>query len=148
MKPFRLQSVLDYRKRLENMAQKSLLICLEEQSLLNTEKQNEKKEVLRLCEELQKAKQKTILLPEVMLYEECIQVRKKHVNDISRELEALDSEIKHKKEELIKARQEKKALEILKEKREKKKKENKGTVKIFFWMRLQSSVLEKENEIG
>jgi flagellar protein FliJ len=122
MKPFRLQSVLDYRKRLESMAQKSLLICLEEQSSLNTKKQNEKKEVLRLCEELQKAKQKNILLPEVMLYEKCIQVRKKHVNDISRELEALDSEITNKKDELIRARQEKKALEILKEKREEEEK--------------------------
>jgi flagellar protein FliJ len=132
MKPFRLQSVLDYRKRLETMAQKSLLICLEKQSLLNTERQNEKKEVLRLCEGLQKAKQKTILLPEVMLYEKCIQVRIKHLNEISRELEALDSEVTHKKEELIKARQEKRALEIVKEKRvEEEKRKQRHNENIF-----------------
>jgi flagellar protein FliJ len=132
MKPFRLQSVLDYRKRLESMAQKSLLTCLEEQCLLNTKKQNEKKEVLRLCEEFQKAKQKTMLPHEVMFYEKCIQVRKKCVNDINRELEALDSVITNKKEKLIKARQEKRALEILKEKRdEEEKRKQKHRENIF-----------------
>jgi flagellar protein FliJ len=122
MKPFRLQSVLDYKKRLENMTQKSLLNCLEAQRSLNTEKQKEKKEVLKLCEEFQEAKHKGIILPEVMLYEDCIRVKKKHVNEITRELEMLDFEINHKKEELVKARQEKKSLEILKKKREEEKK--------------------------
>jgi flagellar protein FliJ len=122
MKPFRLQTVLNYKKRLENIAQKSLLNCFEEQSSLKTEKQMEKEEVQRLCEELQKAKQKNIILSEVMLYEEFIHIKKKHMDDISRKLAALDSEIKQKKEELVKVRQEKKALEILKEKREEKEK--------------------------
>jgi flagellar protein FliJ len=132
MKPFRLQSVLDYRKRLENIARKSLLNCFEEQSALYAEKQQGKEEVLRLCEELQEAKQKTILLPEVMLYEECIHIKKKHMNDISCKLEALDAEIKHKKEELVKARQEKKVLEILKEKRqEEEKRKQKHNENIF-----------------
>jgi flagellar protein FliJ len=122
MKPFRLQTVLNYKKRLENIAQKSLLNCFEEQSSLKTEKQMEKEEVQRLCEELQKAKQKNIILSEVMLYEEFIHIKKKHMDDISRKVEALDSEIKQKKEELVKVRQEKKALEILKEKREEEEK--------------------------
>jgi flagellar protein FliJ len=123
---------LDYRKRLENIALKSLLNCFEEQSALYAEKQQGKEEVLRLCEELQEAKQKTILLPEVMLYEECIHIKKKHMNDISHKLEALDAEIKHKKEELLKARQEKKVLEILKEKRqEEEKRKQKHSENIF-----------------
>jgi flagellar protein FliJ len=132
MKPFRLQSVLDYRKRLENVARMSLLNCLEEQSSLNAEKQQEKEEVLRLCEELQEAKQEIILLPELMLYEESIHIKKKHMNDISRQLEALDAEIKDKKEELVKALQEKKVLEILKEKRqEEEKRKQKHSENIF-----------------
>jgi flagellar export protein FliJ len=114
--------VLNYKKGLENIAQTSLLNCFEEQSSLNTEKQQEKEEILRLCEELQKAKQKTILLPEVMLYEECIHIKKKHMNDISCKLEILDSEIKQKKEELVKARQERKGVEFLKEKRQEEEK--------------------------
>jgi flagellar protein FliJ len=132
MKSFRLQSVLDYKKRLENIARKSLLSCFEEQISLNTEKQQQKEEVQRLCEELQKAKQKTILLPEVMLFEECIHIKKKHLSDICCKLEDLDSEIKYKKEELVKARQEKKALEILKEKREEEaKKKHRHNENIF-----------------
>jgi flagellar protein FliJ len=121
MKPFRLQSVLDYKKRLEDMAQKSLLICLEARSSLNSEKQKEKKEVLKLCEQLQKAIQKSIILPEMMLYQHCIQAKKDHINEISRKLETLDSEINLKKEELVKAGQDKKSLEILKNKKEKEK---------------------------
>jgi flagellar protein FliJ len=121
MRPFRLQSMLDYKKRLEDTAQKSLLICLEERSSLNLEKQEEKKEVLKLCEQLQNAIQKIIILPEVMLYEHCIQAKKDHINEISRKLETLDSKINLKKEELVKARQDKKSLEILKKKKEEEK---------------------------
>jgi len=122
MKPFKLQSVLDYRKRIEKMAQKSLLFYLEKQSSLDAEKQKRQKELLKLFDELQSAEQKGTFLPEVMLYEKCIQDKKRGVEEIARKLEGLSSEINCKKDELIKARQEKRTLEILKEKNEEKEK--------------------------
>lgn len=122
MKPFKLQSVLDYRKRIEKMAQKSLLFYLEKQSALDAEKQKRQKELLKLSDELQSAEQKGTFLPEVMLYEKCIQDKKRGVEEIARKLEGLSSEINCKKEELIKARLEKRTLEILKEKNEEKEK--------------------------
>ncbi len=122
MKPFKLQSVLDYRKRIEKMAQKSLLIYLEKQSSLDAEKQKRQKELLKLFDELQSAEQKGTFLPEVMLYEKCIQDKKRGVEEIARKLDGLSSEINCKKDELIKARQEKRTLEILKEKNEEKEK--------------------------
>jgi len=122
MKPFKLQSVLDYRKRIEKMAQKSILIYLEKQSSLDAEKQKRQKELLKLFDELQSAEQKGTFLPEVMLYEKCIQDKKRGVEEIARKLEGLSSEINCKKDELIKARQEKRTLEILKEKNEEKEK--------------------------
>ena len=122
MKPFKLQSVLDYRKRIEKMAQKSLLFYLEKQSSLDAEKQKKQKELLKLFDELQSAEQKGTFLPEVMLYEKCIQDKKRGVEEIARKLEGLSSEINCKKDELIKARQEKRTLEILKEKNEEKEK--------------------------
>lgn len=131
MKPFKLQSVLDYRKRIEKMAQKSLLIYLEKQSSLDAEKQKRQKELLKLFDELQSAEQKGTFLPEVMLYEKCIQDKKRGVEEIARKLEGLTSEINCKKEELIKARQEKRTLEILKEKNEEKEK-TKTQRKCFF----------------
>jgi len=131
MKPFKLQSVLDYRKRIEKMAQKSILIYLEKQSSLDAEKQKRQKELLKLFDELQSAEQKGTFLPEVMLYEKCIQDKKRGVEEIARKLEGLTSEINCKKEELIKARQEKRTLEILKEKNEEKEK-TKTQRKCFF----------------
>ncbi len=131
MKPFKLQSVLDYRKRIEKMAQKSLLFYLEKQSSLDAEKQKRQKELLKLFDELQSAEQKGTFLPEVMLYEKCIQDKKRGVEEIARKLEGLTSEINCKKEELIKARQEKRTLEILKEKNEEKEK-TKTQRKCFF----------------
>ncbi len=131
MKPFKLQSVLDYRKRIEKMAQKSLLFYLEKQSSLDAEKQKRQKELLKLFDELQSAEQKGTFLPEVMLYEKCIQDKKRGVEEIARKLEGLSSEINCKKEELIKARQEKRTLEILKEKNEEKEK-TKTQRKCFF----------------
>jgi flagellar FliJ protein len=122
MKPFKLQSVLDYRKRIEKMAQKSILIYLEKQSSLDAEKQKRQKELLKLFDELQSAEQKGTFLPEVMLYEKCIHDKKRGVEEIARKLEGLSSEINCKKDELIKARQEKRTLEILKEKNEEKEK--------------------------
>lgn len=122
MKPYRLQSVLNYRKRLENMAHKSLLTCMEEEMSLNLEKQKLQKEVLRLCEELRKTEQKGIFLPEMMLYETCIQTKKRHLNEIGCKLDELVSEIIKKQDELVMARQDKRALEILKEKKEEEEK--------------------------
>jgi flagellar FliJ protein len=104
------------------MAQKSILIYLEKQSSLYAEKQKRQKELLKLFDELQSAEQKGTFLPEVMLYEKCIQDKKRGVEEIARKLEGLSSEINCKKDELIKARQEKRTLEILKEKNEEKEK--------------------------
>ena len=132
MKPFRLQSLLDYRKRVEQTIQKSLLICIEKQSSLVAEKQMQQKEILQLCRDLQNIKQKDISLPEMMLFENCIQSKKKCINDINRKLEILDSKIDQKKEELIKARQEKRVLEILRKKwRNEEKRQEKRAENVF-----------------
>lgn len=118
MRPFRLQSVLGYRKRLEDMAMKSLLICLQKKSQLHEEKTKAEKELHRLAENFQEAKMKGICVCDIVLYENCIQVHKENKKNISRQLDLLNSEIEIKKEELVKARQEKRALEILKERRQ------------------------------
>lgn len=132
MKSFRLQAVLDYRKRIEHTVQKSLLICIEKQSLLVAEKQMQQSEILQLCRDLQNIKQKDISMPEMMLFENCIQSKKKCINDINHKLQILDSEINLKKEELIKARQEKRVLEILRKKwRNEEKRQEKRAENVF-----------------
>lgn len=122
MNRFRLQSVLTYRKTIENMIRESLLICYKEEFLLKAERQKVQKEVRRLHEELQILKESGIPVCEMMIYENCIEVHIRHVDAIAKKLEALGDEIKSRQGKLIKARQEKRALEILNEKNDKEEK--------------------------
>jgi flagellar FliJ protein len=117
MKPFRLQSVLDYRKQIENMAQKSLLMCLEQKHLLILKKEEEQKKLQKLYDGFQESKHKGMLITEINLYVECIGCKKNQIQDIIRQLDRLEQKIKEKQKQLVHARQEKKTLEILKENR-------------------------------
>ncbi|MFW6055603.1 MAG: flagellar export protein FliJ [Thermodesulfobacteriota bacterium] len=118
MRPFRLQSVLDYRERLENEARMSLGLCLEEQRTCLARKEQKEAEVHRLQLELQEAREKNnVLLPEVMLYEECIAARKKDILELDQKISILNARVEQKNQALVRARQEKKVLELLKAKR-------------------------------
>ncbi len=123
MKPFRLQSVLDYRKQIENITQKSLLMCLEQKHLLILKKEEEQKKLQKLYDAFQEATHIGMLITEINLYLECIGCKKNQLQDIRQQLDSLDQKIKKKQKKLVKARQEKKVLEILKKNREKIEKE-------------------------
>ncbi len=123
MKPFRLQSVLDYRKQIENITQKSLLMCLEQKHLLILKKEEEQKKLQKLYDAFQEATHIGMFITEINLYLECIGCKKNQLQDIRQQLDSLDQKIKKKQKKLVKARQEKKVLEILKKNREKIEKE-------------------------
>lgn len=119
MKPFRLQSLLDYRKHSEDMIHKSLLHFIEEHDLLAQQKDKGQRELEKLYNSFQESKQKNILIPEIMLYENCIESKKYELKNIFQQIEALDQRIKQEQTKLVHARQERKTLEILKKNREK-----------------------------
>ncbi|MCF8039608.1 MAG: hypothetical protein K9K79_09860 [Desulfohalobiaceae bacterium] len=123
MRPFRLQAVLDYRKRVENEARKSFLLCLEEQRACAAQKEQKEHEAQRLHMELQEAKTNEVLLPEVMLYEECIASKKREILEFEQKIRSLKLKGEQKNQVLVRASQEKRALELLKEKREEKARE-------------------------
>lgn len=123
MKPFRLESVLEYRKQIENKAQKSLLMCLEQKHLLILKKEEEQQKLQKLYDSFQGAQHKGVLITEINLYVECIGCKKNQLQDIRQQLDKLDQKIKQKQKKLVHARQEKKVLEILKKNREKIEKE-------------------------
>jgi flagellar export protein FliJ len=124
MNQFRLQSVLDFRKRKENAAQKSLFLRLEEQKSLTEKIEKVQNELQRLFEELCEARRRGAVSAELMLYEDCIGFKKKVLEDIRHALEALASAVDQERQKLVKARQEKKSLEILKENQEKEERRN------------------------
>lgn len=123
MKPFRLESVLEYRKQIENKAQKSLLMCLEQKHLMILKKEEEQQKLQKLYDSFQGSQHKGVLIAEINLYVECIGCKKNQLQDIGQQLDKLDQKIKQKQKKLVQARQKKKALEILKKNREKIEKE-------------------------
>ncbi|MFO8086002.1 MAG: flagellar export protein FliJ [Desulfobacterales bacterium] len=123
MKSFRLQAVLDHRKQIENTAQKSLLRCLDEKSMLMHKKDDEQKKLQKLYQMFQQAKHNGMLIPEIMLYENCIDLKKNHLGHINQQLNVLDEKIKQKQSNLVEARKEKKILEIIRDNRQKEEKQ-------------------------
>ena len=123
MRPFRLQAVLDYRKRVEDEARKSFLLCLEEQRACAAQKEQKEHEAQRLHTELQEAKTNEVLLPEVMLYEECIAAIKRELLEFEQKIRSLKLKGEQKNQALVQASQEKRVLELLKEKREEEARE-------------------------
>ncbi len=117
MKPFRLQSVLDYRQRLEDEAQNALTLCREEQRKLIARRDGEQADVNRLVLECKAAKANQVQLQEIMLYEECLLLKKKQIHIFEQKILEQEKILKQKQEALTKAMQEKRVLEILKEKR-------------------------------
>ena len=118
MKPFKLQTLLDYRKRVSDKAHEALMAAMEERDVLAASRETEENEVNRLCRELEAEKSRDISVPEMMLYEQCISAKKRHVRDLDQQLTRAEAKIREKRQELVKARQKKRVLEILKEKRE------------------------------
>ena len=124
MKPFRLQSVLNFRKRKVELAQKTLAMCLEEKIILDEMIEKRQDELKTLCRELDETKRKNLVLSEVMLYEDCIGYKKEQLRDSRRKMQNLCVKIEQKRMELIKASQERKALETIKENREEQESRN------------------------
>mgnify|MGYP006291723779 CR=1 FL=1 len=118
MKPFKLQTVLDYRKRCEDAAQKRLIESEEKRSAALADWQAAEAEVARLLEELQTSKQNEVRIPELLMYEECIAFQRRQAAGLEKKLAEADAAVRARRAELVAARQEKRALELLKEKRE------------------------------
>ncbi|MCF8024331.1 MAG: flagellar export protein FliJ [Desulfobacteraceae bacterium] len=118
MKPFKLQSLLDYRKRLADKAYETLQLCMEEREAIAEANEAEKIDIHRLRTELEEAKTGNFRVQEIMLYEQCIHAKKRRMQDLKYQLTRADTKVREKRQELVKARQNKRVLEILKEKRE------------------------------
>ena len=117
MKPFKLQALLDYRKRLADKAHEALLACMEAREAIAEARDAEAKEIGRLCREFENAKARDFDVPEMILYEQCITSKKRKLQALEEQLVQAEEKVREKRRDLVSARQKKRVLEILKEKR-------------------------------
>lgn len=148
MKPFRLQSVLDFRKKRVELAQKTLAVCLEEKKILDERVEMRQKELKSLCGELDETKRNEIVLSELMLFEDCIDYKKEQLQDTRRKLQEVCIQIERRRKELFKARQESKALEIIKENREELEKKNQARKESMFLDEIATFGYGEKNDIA
>ncbi len=124
MKPFRLDAVLSHRKRTENTVRKEILSMEDARESLVLEQRGEEMELERLYGELRDAGSRNeILVSDILMYESCIYRKKKELKGIAKKIEEMDARIRRQQKKLVKACQDTRALEILKENRAREERE-------------------------
>jgi flagellar export protein FliJ len=116
MKPFKLQSVLNYRQTLCNIAQQELCKSLEMETLLQANLQKVREELLTLYADLEKKQQDGITVDELMLYENRCSHTTEAVQNLEDELILVRQAIASKRQAVCETDRDKKLLKKLKEK--------------------------------
>lgn len=117
MKNFKLQTLLNYRKKLADQACQAMALSMEKKNAIAAARQEAEKDRQRLCRELESAKNSYVRLEEIILYQQCISAKQRKVCQLEEKLAKAEKELEKKQLDLLEARQEKRVLEILKEKR-------------------------------
>ena len=123
MKPFTLDAVLDYRKRTEDEIQREMVSIRTSMDALVLEKENEERELARLIDEMGDAKCRDIVVSDLILYEACIRRKKRDIVDVDKKINEVEARIRRQEKKLVKARQDRRALEIVRDNRENEEKQ-------------------------
>jgi flagellar protein FliJ len=118
MKPFKLQSVLDYRQLLENRAQEKHAEILKREAGLIADIHKEQEELKLLYADLEERQQTGITSHELLLYEKRISHKTEKLTGHREGLEEVREELVASRQALCEASREKKLLEKLKENQE------------------------------
>lgn len=114
---FKLQSVLDYRKILEDQARQELSAALARETAARQRTEQEESALVALQEDLAQKQVLGISVEELLLYEENIHHRTGRLSDCREELAELSQESETRRAALCHASREKKLLERLREKK-------------------------------
>jgi flagellar FliJ protein len=117
-KKFKLQSVLNYRQSLEELAQQVLGASLQRKGELDAELQNQQTALRKHDEELKRRQQEGLSVAEIELFETQIHHCRRRIEQLLLELASLEQQIAREREELLGAVQDKQVMEKLKEKQE------------------------------
>ncbi|BCA79110.1 flagellar export protein FliJ [Desulfuromonas sp. AOP6] len=116
MKTFKLESVLNYRRILENQAQQKLAEAFEREAALIAEINREEEELRRLYSEREKCQQVGMTVHEMQLYENRISHQVQQLAALVDAVEHCREAIAACREKLCEASREKKLMEKIKEK--------------------------------
>jgi len=116
VKPFGLQTVLDYRKRLEDSAQHKLNEAKSTHKKIEEKFISEKQRLAATLAERNRREQEGIDITELIRYEEHVVILESNLVAIEKTLQEKALLVKQAQEHLLKKAQEKQVLEKLKEK--------------------------------
>lgn len=119
MKPFKLESVLNYRRRLEDNARKNLTEVLREETALKKKKKELETELGMLYSNITRTRETGVTVDQLILSDLRITAVRERMEDLARELEKAGEKVKRRRNGLLKAGQDRQALEKLKEKQNK-----------------------------
>ncbi len=116
-KEFKLQQVLNYREEIEKKCTREFSLAREEYESACRRLEEEIQSVNLLAEEVQKLQREGISATELQLYSDFFQRKRGDIQSHRQETEALNETMAEKRELLVEAAKDKKALEILKAKK-------------------------------
>ncbi|MEZ4483684.1 MAG: flagellar export protein FliJ [Syntrophotaleaceae bacterium] len=115
---FKLQTVLNHRQRLEQVAQQKLAEALRREALLHQKVALQRSDLCRLQQELTVRQQSGIGVDELQRYRLSINRQRSLLSELLEQAQRLQREVASNRELLAEAAREKKLLEKLKEKKE------------------------------
>ncbi len=116
--PFKLQSVLNYRQRLEDQAQQVLTQTLQQQAQLQEQLKQYQQQINSCDADLQVRQQEGLSIAELTMYEDQIGHLRRMISDCQRQLVLVQKQVESDREELLKAARERQIMEKLKEKQD------------------------------
>jgi len=117
MSKFRLQSVLDHRLRLEDLAKQDLAQVLRHKQELSHSLSQEKEIFATLQAEFSLEQEQGITAQEMILYQQHLDAKARQIANLKKSLEEVLDEEERRREALCRASQDKKLLERFKDKK-------------------------------
>ena len=118
MRPFRLHTVLNYRKSLENRARERLTRAREEAEQLRQEINQRESLLQQICREFEAKKGQGTDVGQIMVYRNHQLRLRNEIAGIRRDLQAAEDRAARRERELIRASRDRKLLEKLKERQD------------------------------
>ena len=115
MKPFQLDSVLDHRKRLEDIASNRLFEAGRQKDLIQQKLDEENRNLASLIEKTEELQGKTIPILDLISYEDQIAYQEKNILAIKKKLQEKTENRLKERQNLIQKSKDRQILESLKE---------------------------------